>query len=50
MDDFFDRCKLCPQYGQCVFAGIPMSCAWDVIVRDGLEVIEKYSKEKEHDK
>lgn len=47
MDDFFDRCKLCPQYGRCIFADTAMSCAWDVIMRDGLGAIEKHQNEKE---
>lgn len=46
MDNFFDRCKLCPQYEQCVFADTAMSCAWDVIIRDGPGVIEKSIKKK----
>ncbi len=46
MDNFFDRCKLCPKYEQCVFADTTMSCAWDIIIRDGPEVIEKYQEEK----
>ena len=47
MDNFFDRCKLCPKYEQCAFADTAMSCALDVIMRDGPGVIEKYQKEKE---
>ena len=47
MDDFFDRCKLCPQYEQCIFADTAMGCAWDVIMRDDFGAIEKCQKEKE---
>lgn len=49
MDNFFDRCKLCPQYEQCVFADTAMSCAWDVIVRDGLSVIKGNHEEKDEE-
>lgn len=47
MNNFFERCKLCPQYGQCMFANTTMSCAWDVITRDGSDAIKKYQEEKE---
>ncbi len=46
MVNFFDRCKSCSQYGQCVFADTAMSCAWDVIARDSLGTIKKESARK----
>lgn len=41
MNDFFDRCKLCLMHEQCEFADTPMSCAWDVVMRDGVSAIER---------
>lgn len=48
MDDFFDKCKLCKQYKNCIFADTPMSCALDIIARDGLSAVEKNQEENKH--
>lgn len=47
MDDYFKKCNLCPQYGKCIFADTPISCAWDEIARDVLHATRIHLEQKD---